>query len=127
MAAIGPEERARAAAFTKRGKGLVLIVGTSPTAVLVAASKDAGVDAGATLKTVLAEAGGRGGGSPTLAQGNVPNSGTLDALIAALKLNIPEFGRRILQLPTVNSKWQLNWILTGLNGFPKRSVKNWAS
>ena len=86
--AIGPEERAKAAAFTKRGKALVLIVGASPTAVLVAASKDAGVDAGAILKNVLAGAGGRGGGSPTLAQGNVPNSSTLDALIAALKLKI---------------------------------------
>jgi alanyl-tRNA synthetase len=86
--AIGPEERAKASAFTKRGKALALLVGASPTAVLVAASKDAGTDAGAVLKTVLAAAGGRGGGSPTLAQGNVPNTATLDALIAALEMKI---------------------------------------
>jgi alanyl-tRNA synthetase len=82
--AIGPEERTKAAAFTKRGKSLALVVGASPTAVLVAASKDSGIDAGAVLKSALAAVGGRGGGSPTLAQGNVPNGNAVDGLIAAL-------------------------------------------
>lgn len=82
--AIGPEERTKASAFTKRGKALALIVGVSPTAVIISASNDAGIDAGAVLKSTLAAFGGRGGGSPALAQGSVPNEGALEALMFAL-------------------------------------------
>jgi alanyl-tRNA synthetase len=82
--AIGPEERTKAAAYTRRGRALVLIAGTNPMAALVAASEDAGVDAGAVLKKVLTAVGGRGGGSPTLAQGSVPDAQALDAVVAAL-------------------------------------------
>ena len=86
--AIGPEERTKAAAFTKRGKALVLIVGSSPMAVLVAASQDAGVNAGAVLKSALAAVGGRGGGSPTLAQGNVPDIRAIEELLEALGMKL---------------------------------------
>ncbi|MBV8205839.1 MAG: alanyl-tRNA editing protein [Acidobacteria bacterium] len=40
-------------------------------AVILAAASNAGLNAGAILKQALAEAGGRGGGSPELAQGGV--------------------------------------------------------
>ena len=43
-----------------------------PSSVLVAAAADSGIDAGRVLKDVLARVGGRGGGSPRLAQGSVP-------------------------------------------------------
>ncbi|HEX4230021.1 MAG TPA: alanyl-tRNA editing protein [Bryobacteraceae bacterium] len=86
--AIGPEERARASAFANRGKALALFVGANPMAVLVAASKDAGVDAGTVLKSALAALGGRGGGSPTLAQGSVPNECALEALMVALGMKM---------------------------------------
>jgi len=61
----------------------VVVVGTvaSPPSVLVASSEDSGVDAGRLLKERLAAAGGRGGGSPRLAQGSVPGAGALDALV----------------------------------------------
>jgi alanyl-tRNA synthetase len=56
----------------------------SPATVLVAASDDAGVDAGAILKPALAAAGGRGGGSPRLAQGTVPSADALEGVVTAL-------------------------------------------
>ena len=45
--------------------------------ILLAASADSGVDAGKRLKDALATVGGKGGGSPRLAQGNAP---TVEAL-----------------------------------------------
>ena len=64
----------------------VVLVGalTSPPSVLVAASEDSGVDAGRLLKERLASVGGRGGGSPRLAQGSVPGSTAVEAVVAAL-------------------------------------------
>ncbi|HYL30407.1 MAG TPA: DHHA1 domain-containing protein [Gemmatimonadales bacterium] len=46
-------------------------VAASPPGLLVAASEDSGRDAGAMLRDALAPAGGRGGGTPRLAQGTV--------------------------------------------------------
>jgi alanyl-tRNA synthetase len=60
-----------------------------PPRVIVAASKDSGFDAGKTLKRVLADLGGRGGGSATLAQGTVPEAAQLDRAIDSL-LQSPE-------------------------------------
>ena len=64
----------------------VVVVGAlnSPPSVLVAASEDSGVDAGKLLKERLAAAGGRGGGSPRLAQGSVPDVAAVDAVVASL-------------------------------------------
>jgi alanyl-tRNA synthetase len=64
----------------------VVVVGTvaSPSSVLVASSEDSGVDAGRLLKERLAAAGGRGGGSPRLAQGSVPSAAALDAVVESV-------------------------------------------
>jgi alanyl-tRNA synthetase len=64
----------------------VVVVGalTSPPSVLLAASEDSGVDAGKLLKEQLAAAGGRGGGSPRIAQGSVPDSATVESLVSSL-------------------------------------------
>ncbi|MGE5102778.1 MAG: alanyl-tRNA editing protein [Deltaproteobacteria bacterium] len=64
----------------------VVVVGVlrSPPSVLLAASEDSGVDAGKLLKERLASVGGRGGGSPRLAQGGVPDPAALDALVSSL-------------------------------------------
>ena len=43
-----------------------------------------GVDAGKVLKPMLAAVGGRGGGSPRIAQGSVPDVGALDRLVTLL-------------------------------------------
>ena len=64
----------------------VVVVGalTNPPSVFLASSEDSGVDAGKTLKEQLAAAGGRGGGSPRLAQGSVPDVAALETVVASL-------------------------------------------
>ena len=54
----------------------VMVIGTltSPPSVLVAASEDSGISAGAVLKERLTAVGGKGGGSPRLAQGTAASS-----------------------------------------------------
>ena len=64
----------------------VVVVGAlnNPPSVLLASSEDSGVDAGRLLKERLAALGGRGGGSPRLAQGSVPDAPAVDALVEQL-------------------------------------------
>src|SRR4029077_4584130 len=65
---------------------LFLGVAANPPGLLVAAADDSGFDAAAMLRGVLAPAGGRGGGTPRLAQGTLP----ADALEnAAARLGVP--------------------------------------
>ena len=52
--------------------------------MLVAASDDSGVDAGKLLKATLAGVNGRGGGSPRLAQGSVPDAAALERAVELL-------------------------------------------
>jgi alanyl-tRNA synthetase len=65
------------------GFSRAVVVGAiaQPPSVLVAASEDSGADAGRLLKETLAAAGGRGGGSPRLAQGSVPDAAALDRVV----------------------------------------------
>ncbi|HEX6535701.1 MAG TPA: DHHA1 domain-containing protein [Gemmatimonadaceae bacterium] len=73
-------------------RALAQAVSTLPKAVFVgiaaagglviAASEDSGMDAGALVKRVLAETGGRGGGSPRMAQGT---TSSVEAAVAALE------------------------------------------
>jgi len=64
----------------------VVVIGAiaSPPSVLAAASEDSGVDAGKLLKATLAAVNGRGGGSPRLAQGSVPDASALDRAVQLL-------------------------------------------
>jgi len=64
----------------------VIFLGTlaAPPTVVLAASPDAGLDAGRLLKERLASVGGRGGGSPTLAQGTVADEAQLERVINSL-------------------------------------------
>ena len=64
----------------------VVVVGalTSPPSVLLASSEDSGLDSGKMLKEKLTAAGGRGGGSPRLAQGSVPDRAALDSVVESL-------------------------------------------
>jgi alanyl-tRNA synthetase len=64
----------------------VVVVGAlkDPPSVLLASSEDSGVDAGRILKERLAAAGGRGGGSPRIAQGSLPDAAASDAIVATL-------------------------------------------
>jgi alanyl-tRNA synthetase len=81
--------RPLAQAFASRPHAVFIATVASPATILVAASDDAGVDAGAVIKAALAAAGGRGGGSPRLAQGTVPNEQALAGVLAAVQAAIP--------------------------------------
>ncbi|HLJ17392.1 MAG TPA: alanyl-tRNA editing protein [Bryobacteraceae bacterium] len=83
---IDDDLRARAQAFASGAKAIFLALSNDPPSVLLAVSADSGVNAAAVLKAALAEAGGRGGGSATLAQGSVPSHEALQALTSKLKL-----------------------------------------
>jgi alanyl-tRNA synthetase len=83
-AATLDELRALAQAIALLPKAVFVGVAALPHAVVLAASEDSGVNAGATLKAALAAHGGRGGGSPRVAQGTVGDAASLEAVVAAL-------------------------------------------
>jgi alanyl-tRNA synthetase len=68
------------------GLSKVVVIGalTNPPSVLVASSEDSGVDSGALIKPQLAAVGGRGGGSPRIAQGSVPNAEAVEQVVSSL-------------------------------------------
>lgn len=70
--------------FAANPKAVCAIFAEEPPSILIASSRDSGVNAGAVLKQVLAERGGRGGGSATLAQGKVPDKEAFSAVWDAL-------------------------------------------
>ena len=76
----------RAIAQAAFGLARVVVLGAlaNPPSVLLATSQDSGIDAGRLLKERLAALGGRGGGSPRIAQGSVPTLAAADALVANL-------------------------------------------
>jgi alanyl-tRNA synthetase len=78
------ELRAIAQNFTAQPKAVFIATLASPPSVLLAASADAGIDAGKTLKAALTEAGGRGGGNARMAQGSVAEAGALDQVLEKL-------------------------------------------
>lgn len=57
----------------------------SPPSVLLAASADAGIDAGQVLRRALEPCGGRGGGSVRMAQGSVPSREALEDVLARIE------------------------------------------
>ncbi len=78
------ELRAVAQNFTAQPKAVFVAALSQPPSVLLAASADAGIDAGKILKAALAEAGGRGGGNPRMAQGSVPEASLLERVMQML-------------------------------------------
>jgi alanyl-tRNA synthetase len=82
------EVRPLAQAFAALHRAVFVATVAEPPTVLVAASDDAKVDAGGVLKSALTSAGGRGGGSPRLAQGTVPNVAALDAVVGAVQSSL---------------------------------------
>ena len=77
---LSEESRAEAQSFTASGPAIFLALAENPPSVLLAAAKDSGVHAGDLLKRALTEAGGRGGGNASLAQGSLPSKEALDQL-----------------------------------------------
>jgi alanyl-tRNA synthetase len=78
------ELRAFAEGALSLPKAVVVGALTAPPSLFVAASEDSGLDAGKLIKEQLAAAGGRGGGSPRIAQGSVPDASKLDAALSSL-------------------------------------------
>ncbi len=78
----GDDLRALGQAATQLAGTVFLATSDAPPTILLATSADSGVDAGAVLKAALSAAGGRGGGSPRLAQGTVPDAAALAAVRA---------------------------------------------
>jgi alanyl-tRNA synthetase len=78
------ELRALAQAAFALPKAVVVGALTNPPSVLLASSEDSGVDAGKALKERLTSAGGRGGGSPRLAQGSVPDTSAMESVVESL-------------------------------------------
>ena len=76
------ELRAVAQSFTAQAKAVFLAAIEDPPSILLAVSEDAGIDAGRAVKAAITEAGGRGGGTPRIAQGSV---GTRESLEKALE------------------------------------------
>ena len=76
--------RAVAQSFTARPKARFLATLSEPPSILLAVSEDAGIDAGKAVKAVLAQAGGRGGGTARIAQGSVASAALLEQVVAKL-------------------------------------------
>ncbi|MCC7176039.1 MAG: alanyl-tRNA editing protein [Bryobacterales bacterium] len=81
---LDEELRAQAQGFVSAPKASFVAAVEDPPAVLLAVSADLGVNAGATLKDLLARRGGRGGGNAQLAQGTVASREALAAVLAGL-------------------------------------------
>lgn len=83
--AIDDDLRALAQGFTARPGAMFVALIQDPPSVLLAVSKEnPPLHAGESLKRLLAEAGGRGGGNAQLAQGSLPSAEALRRLAAAL-------------------------------------------
>jgi alanyl-tRNA synthetase len=78
------ELRALAQSFTSKPGAVFLAALEEPPSVMLAASEDAGVDAGRALKAAVTAEGGRGGGTARMAQGSVAGVDALERVLAAL-------------------------------------------
>ena len=79
---ITDELRAEAQSFTGGEKSMFVAVAEEPPSLLVAASKDSGVNAGQLVKDAVTAVGGRGGGSPAMGQGSVGSREVLEAIVS---------------------------------------------
>ncbi len=71
-------------ALVAMGPCVVMALSPSTGGVMLGASDGSGVDAGQALRAALQPVGGRGGGSPRLAQGSVPGKLQLDTVAQSL-------------------------------------------
>jgi len=76
--------RGLAQSFTAQPGAVFIGALQQPPAVLLAVSAGSPVEAGKTLKAALSREGGRGGGTPTLAQGSLPTPEALARVLAEI-------------------------------------------
>ena len=79
------QSRALAQSFTAGERAIFLTVVENPPSLLLAASADAGIDAGKIVKEIVSAAGGRGGGTARMAQGSVPSPQALQTALAKVE------------------------------------------
>jgi alanyl-tRNA synthetase len=79
--------RAMAQALSALSKATYAGIVVSPPGIVFAASADSGVNAGELLKAALTANGGRGGGSPRVAQGTVADAAALQRVVTMLGLH----------------------------------------
>jgi alanyl-tRNA synthetase len=60
---------------------MFVVASRTPPSILLATSPDSGVDAGKVLRPLLERVGGRGGGSPRLAQGSAQTTEAIDEVV----------------------------------------------
>ena len=73
--------RPLAIAFAPLARALFVAASHAPPSILVATSADSGLDAGKLLRPLVERVGGRGGGSPRLAQGSAPTADAVDRIV----------------------------------------------
>ncbi|MEP6834199.1 MAG: DHHA1 domain-containing protein [Gemmatimonas sp.] len=78
------DQEALAQAIATLGAAVVVITSNNPVGVMLATSADSGVDAGQTIRATVTPLGGRGGGSPRLAQASLPDASAIRTVLAAL-------------------------------------------
>ena len=88
LESLSDDLRTESQSFVEGPKAIYLALGADPPSVLLAVSKDSGVQAGELLKRALTAAGGRGGGSPTTAQGSLPSAAQLEPFARALQVQL---------------------------------------
>ena len=81
---MSDEVRAEAQAFAGAGNAVYVVACAEPASVLVAVSQPGPFAAGATLKPLLEQHGGRGGGNAQLAQGSLPSREAADLVVCEL-------------------------------------------
>ena len=86
-AELSDESRSLAIAFTAHSRAILAILPEAASGpVLLACSADSGLHAGFLWKAAFANGGGKGGGSATLAQGNVTDRESLRKLLSSVNL-----------------------------------------
>lgn len=78
------DQEALAQAIVTLGGAVAVITSTAPVGVMLATSADTGVDAGQTIRAAVTPLGGRGGGSPRLAQASLPDASAIPTVVQAL-------------------------------------------
>jgi alanyl-tRNA synthetase len=76
--------RTMAQAIVLLPKAIYIGTVASPPGIVFAAAADSGANAGELLKAALSANGGRGGGSPRIAQGTVPDAASLQRVLSSL-------------------------------------------
>jgi len=74
--------------YIEHPRAVLIALVERPASILLAASEDTGVDAGAVLKAALAAAGGRGGGTARVAQGTVSDVVALSDVLGAVRARL---------------------------------------